>query len=47
MEKWLPKNAEKTAKDTFELGGIGSDLPEIKINLNEIKNGNQFFRFYC
>ena len=33
------KKAEKTAKDTFETGGLGSDLPEIKIKLNEIKKG--------
>ena len=33
------KKAEKTAKDTFEGQGIGSDLPEIKINTNEIKKG--------
>ena len=33
------KNAEKTAKDTFESGGIGMDLPEIKIKKNEVKKG--------
>ena len=33
------KNAEKTAKQTFESGGIGAELPEIKIKENEIKNG--------
>ena len=33
------KKAEQTAKDTFEEGGLGSDLPEIKIKLNEIKKG--------
>ena len=26
------KKAEQTAKDTFEGGGLGSDLPEIKLN---------------
>ena len=31
--------AEKTAKDTFETGGIGKDLPEIKINKNDLKKG--------
>ena len=31
--------AAKTAKDTFEGGGIGSDLPEISIDLEKIKNG--------
>ena len=25
------KKAEQTAKDTFESGGLGADLPEIKI----------------
>ena len=33
------KKAEKTAKDTFEGHGLGSDLPEIKIDANEIKKG--------
>ena len=28
------KKAEQTAKDTFEKGGLGSDLPEIKIELD-------------
>ena len=27
------KNAEQTARDTFQKGGFGSDLPEIKINI--------------
>ena len=31
--------AAKTARDTFEGGGIGSDLPEISIDLEKIKNG--------
>ncbi len=31
--------AEQTAKDTFLSGGIGSDLPEIKIGLDIIKRG--------
>ena len=31
--------AEQTAKDTFEKGGFGDDLPEIKINTNEVKKG--------
>ena len=31
--------AEKTAKDTFETGGIGKDLPEIKINADDLKKG--------
>ena len=33
------KKAEQTARETFESGGIGADLPEIKIDLNKIKNG--------
>ena len=39
------KKAEKSARDTFQKGGIGSDLPEIEIKLSEIKNGinSQFF----
>ena len=32
------KKAEETAKDTFETG-LGSDLPEIKLKLNEVKKG--------
>ena len=32
-------NAEQTAEDTFTKGGLGADLPEIKIRLNEIKKG--------
>ncbi len=33
------KKAEQTAKDTFKGSGMGSDLPEIKIGFNKIKNG--------
>ena len=33
------KKAERTAKDTFEEGGLGSYLPEIKIKSVEIKRG--------
>ncbi len=33
------KKAEQTAKETFLNKGIGSDLPEIKIKSQEIKNG--------
>ena len=33
------KRAEKSAKETFEGGGLGSDLPEVKIKLNEIEKG--------
>ena len=31
--------AAQSAKDTFEKGGLGSDLPEINIKLNKIENG--------
>ena len=33
------KKAEQSAKETFEVGGLGSELPEITIKLSEIKNG--------
>jgi tyrosyl-tRNA synthetase len=33
------KNAEKTARETFLSGGIGMDLPEIKLKKKDIKNG--------
>ncbi len=33
------KKAEQTARDTFESGGFGKDLPEILINLDKIKKG--------
>ena len=33
------KKAEQTAKDTFESGGIGSDLPEIKVYLDNVEKG--------
>tara|TARA_Y200000002_G_scaffold377164_1_gene382277 strand:- start:117 stop:1355 length:1239 start_codon:yes stop_codon:yes gene_type:complete len=39
------KKAEKSAKDTFETGGLGSDLPEIKIKLNEVKKGINILDF--
>ncbi len=38
-------NAEQTAKDTFESGGIGSNLPEIKIKMSEINNGINLLDF--
>ena len=31
--------AEKTAKETFESGGFGGELPEIKIKKNILKQG--------
>ncbi len=40
--KTASKKAEQTAKDTFEAGGLGSGLPEIKIKSNEINNGVNF-----
>ncbi len=36
------KKAEQTAKDTFEKGGLGADLPEIKIKSNEVEKGISF-----
>ena len=36
------KKAEQTAKDTFEKGGLGADLPEIKINFDKIEKGISF-----
>ena len=33
------KKAEQTAKDTFEKGGLGTDLPEIKIKYKKIEKG--------
>ena len=39
------KKAEQTARDTFEKGGLGSDLPEIKIKSNEVKNGINILDF--
>ena len=33
------KKAAQTAKDTFEKGGLGSDLPEIKIKSYELEKG--------
>ena len=37
--KEASKKAEQTAKDTFESGGIGSDLPEIRVDYIKIKKG--------
>ncbi len=39
------KNAEKTAKDTFEGRGMGSDLPVLKIKSSEIKKGINILDF--
>ena len=39
METKLLKEAEKTAKDTFSGSGLGTNLPEIKIKLIEVKKG--------
>ena len=33
------KKAEKTAKETFETGGFGLNLPEIKIKKNDLNKG--------
>ena len=37
--KEAANNAEKTARDTFEKGGIGKNLPEIKIDKKTLKKG--------
>jgi len=39
------KNAEQTANDTFQKGGLGSDLPEINIKLRELKKGVNILDF--
>ena len=39
------KKAEKTAKDTFEGGGLSSGLPEITIKSNEVKEGINILDF--
>ena len=33
------KKAEQTARDTFKKGGIGSELPEIKIESEQLEKG--------
>ncbi len=43
--KSAANKAEKTAKDTFIKGGLGSDLPEIKVKLSEVKKGLSFLNF--
>jgi tyrosyl-tRNA synthetase len=43
--KIASQKAEKTAKETFESGGIGLDLPEIKILESEIKEGMSILDF--
>ncbi len=39
------KKAENTAKETFERGGLGSGLPEIKIKSKEVKQGINILDF--
>jgi tyrosyl-tRNA synthetase len=39
------RKAEQTAKETFEGSGLGVDLPEIKLKLNEINKGINFLDF--
>ena len=38
------QNAERSSRETFESGGIGEDLPVIKIKEEEIKSGIKNFR---
>ena len=39
------KKAEKTAKETFEKGNLGSDLPEIKLKSYDVENGLNILDF--
>ena len=39
------KQAEKTAINTFKEGGVGSELPEIKLNALEIEKGINLLEF--
>ncbi len=39
------KKSEQTAKNTFDDGGLGSELPEIQIQLKEIKKGINILDF--
>ena len=43
--KLASSKAEKTAKETFQHGGLGSDLPEIKINYNYAEKGINILNF--
>ena len=43
--KVASKNAEKTAKETFETGGLGSHLPEIKIKKRDLEKGINILDF--
>ena len=43
--KTASKKAEKTAKDTFEKGLLGSDLPEVIIKLNDVQQGLNILDF--
>ena len=39
------KKAEKTAKETFEKGNLGSDLPEIKVKYYDVEKGINILDF--
>ena len=39
------KKAERTAKETFEKGGLSLDLPEIKINFKDLEKGIKILDF--
>ena len=43
--KEASNKAEKTASDTFKEGGLGLNLPEIKIKLSDIEKGISFLDF--
>ena len=43
--KTVSNKAEKTAKETFEGGGLGSGLPEIKIRFKDVEKGINILEF--
>jgi tyrosyl-tRNA synthetase len=43
--QFASKKAEQTAKETFEGGGLGVDLPEIQIKSSKINKGINFLDF--
>ena len=43
--KIASKKAYLTAKETFVKGRLGDDLPEIKVNLNKVRNGLKLIDF--
>jgi len=43
--KLAAQKAEQTAKETFHSGGLGKDLPELKVKSKEIEKGINLFDF--